>query len=197
MDLTEWQAPAPFDCKFLGSDATLSMPRRRLAGQPVAQDLFVYSLQRINGSVHLTFMNGTYLPVVSAEVGDTMGACNILTEVTATAHARKTPLKATVFSQCRRTGTVNYTPKANDVFRFSDATWSWQEDIGQVLLTGQRTLRVIVDPVDYTPELLSSSARCPVLGGGSNEFTVGFDIEFDVYTGEINSIKPGLDCFVC
>jgi len=197
MDLTEWQAPAPFDCKFLGSDATLSMPRRRLAGQPVAQDLFVYSLQRINGSVHLTFMNGTYLPVVSAEVGDTMGACNILTEVTATAHARKTPLKATVFSQCRRTGTVNYTPKANDVFRFSDATWSWQEDIGQVLLTGQRTLRVIVDPVNYTPELLSSSARCPVLGGGSNEFTVGFDIEFDVYTGEINSIKPGLDCFVC
>lgn len=68
---------------------------------------------------------------------------------------------------------------------------------GQVLLTGQRTLRVIVNPVNYTPELLSSSARCPVLGGGSNEFSVGFDIEFDVYTGEINSIKAGLDCFVC
>jgi hypothetical protein len=196
LDLTEWEMPAPFDCNYVGDDTTLSMGRRRLADQPVMEDVFVYSLKQIGGVVHLTFVNGTYLPVIGAGVGDTMAACNTLTEAAATAKARKTPLKATSFSQCRRTGTVSYTPKANDTLRWSsDGVWSWQEATGQVLLTGQRTLRVTVNPANYTSALMSSDARCP--GPGGNGSTIGFDIIFDVSTGGIMSIKPGLDCVVC
>jgi hypothetical protein len=196
LDLTEWRVPEFFDCKYLGGDATLNMSRSRIAGQPVVEDVFVYWLKRIGGVVHLTAVNGTYLPIIGAAMGDTMAACNTLTEADATTTARHTTLEASVFSQCRRTGTVSYTPRPGDVFRLSaDQAWSWQADPGQVLLFGQQTLRVIVDPANYTPELMSSAARCPVPGGDG--FTIGFDLVFDVHTGAIVSVKPGLDCIVC
>jgi len=196
LDLTEWEMPPPFDCKYVSDDALLNMGRHHLAGQSVMEDVFAYSVKRVGGVVNLTFVNGTYLPVVDAAVGDTMAACNSLTEAAATAKVRVTSLKATTFSQCRRTGTVAYTPKANDAFRFtSDGVWNWQESTGQVLMTGQRTLRVTVNPANYTPALMSSSARCP--GPDGNGSTIGFDVTFDVHTGAILNVKPGLDCVVC
>jgi hypothetical protein len=197
LDLTEWQAPAPFDCKFLGEQTTITLGRRLLAGRPVAKDVFVYSLDRIDGVAQLTTVNGTYLPPLDAATGRTMAACNSLTVAAATAAARNTPLHTTVFSRCAPMGTVSYTPRSNDVFRLSPDEWTWEEAPGQVLLTGQRTLRITVAPANYTPDLLSSDARCPVPGSEGNDFTVGFDVTFDVHTGEILGVKPGLDCIVC
>lgn len=197
LDLSEWQLPPFYDCKFI-DDATLNMPRRQLAGKPVAQDVFAYWLRRVNGVVQLTAVNGTYLPVLDAATGDTMTSCTTLTEPAAVARARSTRLTATVYSQCARTGSVSYTPRSNDSLGFlGSATWSWQADSSGVLLTGQRTLRVIVHPSNYNSALLSSDARCPAPDGNGNQFTVGFDLVFDVHTGEILSVKPGLDCTVC
>lgn len=197
LDVSEWQIPPFYDCKFV-DDATLSMPRRKLAGKPAARDVFAYWLRRVNGIVQLAAVNGTYLPVLDAATGDAMASCTTLTESAATTRARSTRLSATVYSQCARTGSVNYTPRSNDTFGFlGDAAWTWQEDTGRVLLTGQRTLRVIVNPANYNSELLSSDARCPVPEGDGSQYTVGFDIVFDVHTGEILSVKPGLDCTVC
>jgi hypothetical protein len=197
LDMSEWRKSEPFDCKYVGNDELLNMGRVRLAGRPVAQDVFAYSLKRINGVIHLTAVNGTYLPMVDAAMGETMVACNSLTESAATATARSTQLRATVLSNCSRTGTVMYMPHANDTFQLSpDEAWSWEEASAQALLTGQRTLRVIVNPANYTRDLMSSDARCPA-EGDDNAFTVGFDIAFDVHTGAILSVKPGLDCFVC
>ena len=196
LDLTEWNTPEPYDCKYLGDDEIMNIGRRRLAGHPVAGDVFAYSLKRIDGTVHLTAVNGTYLPVIGAAVGDTMAACNSLTASAAQATARSTRLSVAVFSQCRRTGTTSYTPHANDSFRFApDATWTWSEGDGQTLLTGERTLRITADPANYTPELMASAARCPTPDGDG--FTVGFDVTFDVQTGAIINVKPGLDCVVC
>jgi len=197
IDLSEWQLPPFYDCEFV-DDATLNMPRRQLAGKPVAQDVFAYWLRRVNGVVQLAAVNGTYLPVLDAATGDAMTSCTTLTESAATTRARSTRLTATVYSQCARTGSVNYTPRSNDTFGFlGDAAWTWQEDPGRVLLTGQRTLRVIVNPANYNSALLSSDARCPVPEGDGSQYTVGFDLVFDVHTGEILSVKPGLDCTVC
>ena len=197
LDVSEWQIPPFYDCKFV-DDGTLNMRRQRLAGQPVARDVFAYWLRRVNGVVQLAAVNGTYLPVLDAATGDTMISCNTLTESAAVTRARSTRLTATVYSQCSRTGSVSYMPRSNDTFGFlGDATWSWQEDSGGVLLTGQRTLRVIVNPANYNSALLSSDARCPVPDGDGSQFTVGFDIVFDVHTGTIVSVKPGLDCTVC
>jgi hypothetical protein len=197
LDVSEWGIPEFYDCKYV-DDALLSMPRERLAGRPVARDVFAYWLRRVDGVVRLTSVSGTYLPVLDAAVGNRMTACTTLTRSAATTRARGTRLTATVYSQCARTGSVRYTPRANDTFAFlGDATWSWQEDSGRILLTGQRTLRVIVNPANYSSALLSSDARCPAADGDGSQYTVGFDIVFDVHTGEILSVKPGLDCWVC
>lgn len=197
LDLSEWRRPEPFDCKYLGDNTTLNMGRSHLAGRPISQDVFAYSLKRTADGVQLSFVNGTYLPVVGEAMGDSMAACSTLTSSVAIATARKAALNAGVFSQCRRTGAISYTPKANDTFSLSEGAWSWQEDAGQVLVTGERTLRVVINPANYTPELISSDARCPVAGGNANEFTIGFDVTFDVNTGAIINVKPGLDCVVC
>jgi hypothetical protein len=195
IDLAEWQSPAPYDCRHV-SDSTLTLGRRRLAGWPVARDIFVYWLRRVNGVVHLAAVNGVYLPILDSATGQSMSACNTLTQSTATTRVRSTQLTATVFSQCNPTGTVTYTPRSNDAIAFvSDPTWTWQEGSGQVELTGQRTLRVIVDPANYNSALLSSDARCPT--AVPDQFTVGFDVVFDVHTGAILSVKPGIDCIVC
>jgi len=196
LDLTEWSTPEPFDCKYLGDDAILNIGRVRLAGHPVSGDVFAYSLKRIDGTVQLTAVNGSYLPVIGAAMGDAMAACDRLTASAAESTARTTPLKAAVFSQCRRTGTTAYTPQPNDGFSFApDATWTWSEGDGDTLLTGERTLRITVAPANYTPELIASAARCPTADG--DDFTIGFDVVFDVQTGAIISVKPGLDCVVC
>jgi hypothetical protein len=197
LDVSEWQLPPFYDCKFV-DDATLNMPRRRLAGQPVTRDVFAYWLRRVNGVVRLAAVNGTYLPVLDAATGSAMTSCATLAESDAVTRARRTRLTAAVYSQCSPTGSVSYTPRSNDTLAFlGDATWSWQDDSGRVLLTGQRTLRVIVNPANYSSALLSSDARCPVPDGDGSEFTVGFDLVFDVHTGALLSVKPGLDCTVC
>lgn len=196
LDLSEWRTPAPYDCKYVGDNEILSIGRQRLAGHPVARDVFAYSLKRVDGAVQLTAVTGTYVPVVDAAIGDAMAACNTLTAEAAQATARTTPLQTTVYSQCKRTRTMTYTPKANDRFELApQETWTWQEGTGQTLFTGERTLRITVDPANYTPDLTSSAARCPAPDG--DEFTVGFDVAFDVQTGAIVSVKPGLDCVVC
>jgi hypothetical protein len=198
LEATEWRTPEPFDCQYVGDHEILSIGRSRLAGRPLAKDVFVYSLARIKDTVQLSAVNGTYVPVAGPAVGEAMAACNTLTAADATATARKTPLPATTYAQCRRIGSVAYTPKANDAFAFApDEVWDWEPGTGQVQLIGQRTLRVTVAPSNYTRELLASDARCPVPDGDGTAFTVGFDVVFDIHTGAIVSVKPGLDCVVC
>ena len=196
IELAEWGSLEPYDCQYV-DDATIGVPRRHLAGRPVARDLFTYWLRRVNGVVQLSAVNGVYLPVLGAAIGNSMDACNTLTQSAATTRVRHTQLTAGVYSQCNRTGSVSYTPQSNDTFSFApEPTWTWQEGSGQVELTGQRTLRVIVNPASYNSALLSSDARCPAADDPS-QFTIGFDIVFDIHTGAILSVKPGLDCTVC
>jgi hypothetical protein len=195
IDPAEWQSLGPYDCRHV-SNETLTLARHSVAGWPVARDIFAYWLRRVNGVVQLAAVNGVYLPVLDSATGQSMSACNTLTQSTATTRVRSTQLTATVFSHCSRTGTVAYTPRSNDTASFvSDAMWTWQEGSGQVELTGQRTLRVIVNPANYNSELLSSDARCPA--ADPDQFTIGFDVVFDVHTGAILSVKPGIDCIVC
>lgn len=197
IDLGEWASLEPYDCRYV-DDATIGIPRQHLAGRPVARDLFTYWLRRVNGVVQLSAVNGVYLPVLDPAIGNSMAACNTLTQSAATTRARETQLSAGVYAQCDRTGTVTYTPRSNDTFAFvSEPTWTWQEGSGQIELAGQRTLRVIVNPANYNAALLSSDARCPTPNGDAGQYTVGFDIVFDIHTGAIVSVKPGLDCTVC
>jgi hypothetical protein len=198
LDAREWRVPEYFDCKYLVDNTIISMGRQQLAGQPVAEDVFGYTLKRVDGVVQLAAINGVYLPVIGSPTGDAMAACSTLTESAAATTARATALTANVYSQCRKTGTVTYTPKPNDVFQLApSAAWTWEAGGGQASLTGQRTLRVTVDPSNYSPALMASAARCPAPDGDGNQSVIGFDVTFDVHTGAILNVKPGLDCVVC
>jgi hypothetical protein len=196
-DPSEWRIPEFFDCRFLDDFTILSMGRRSLAGQRVAKDVVAVTLRRVGGVVQLLAVNGTYLPVVGAATGDEMASCSSLTQPAAAARARDTSLRAAVFSRCQKLGTATYTPKADDGFELLPEAWTWDEDAGQVLLSGQRILRVTIAPSNYTSELRMSDAVCPTPDGDGSQFTIGFDITFDVHTGAILNVKPGLDCVVC
>jgi hypothetical protein len=195
LDLTEWSKPEHSDCKNVHDAELVSLRRHRLAGQPVSHDVFTYRVKRIDGVVQLIGVSGFYLPTLGPKVGETMAACDSLTEAAATATARKTPLEATIFSRCVRTGSITYIPRANDGFSFSSAEWIWNEDTDQVILTGQRILRVTVDPANYTPGLISSDASCPA--GNGDGIVIGFDIGFDIHSRAITGIRPGLGCITC
>jgi hypothetical protein len=163
----------------------------------VNQDLLAYSVKRIDGVVTLTSVNGTYVPTAKEGMADAMTTCGSLTAAQAEATARATPLPANVYSQCIPQGNLTYQPRAGDTFALGPESWLWDEGTGEVLMNGQRTLRVTVNPANYTADLLNSAARCPVTDPDSEDFTVGFDLTFDVQTGEIQFIKAGLDCVVC
>jgi hypothetical protein len=199
IDVTEWGVPLPLDCSLITEDVqTFSMGRTRVASHPLNQDLFTYNLKRVGGVVEITGVYAIYLATPYAGVDDQMTACNTLTAEGAASTARSTPLPAVVLDQCVATGNLTYQIHDNDTLTFARAeNWGWDASTGQVLLSATRTLRVTVNPLNYTADLLASTARCPVTDPDSEDFTVGFDITFDAFTGEILFILAGLDCVVC
>jgi hypothetical protein len=198
LDFSEWHLPEPFNCQFVGAFDTITMGRTLLGGHPVARDIFAYTLRREGDVVSLASTIATYLPPVSSEVADAMASCDHLDAAQATATVQARTLSATIFDQCAPTGTLEYQPDDDDTYELrDDKAWLWDETESGVFLTGTQTLRVTLDHSNYTPELNSSDARCPVLDGPGDEFTIGFDVMFDIETGEVINVKPGLDCIVC
>jgi hypothetical protein len=198
LDFSEWRLPEPFGCQFVDDFSTITMGRRLLGGQPVARDIFSYTLRRSNGMVRLASTIATYLPPLPTEVAAAMASCNHLDANAAETTVRATTLHASTFAQCAPTGELDYQPAANDSYVLrDDLAWLWEETRSGATLSGMRTLRVTIDPSNYTPELLASDAKCPVLDGPGDEFTVGFDVLLDIETGVLLNVKPGLDCVVC
>jgi hypothetical protein len=124
-----------------------------------------------------------------------MATCSNLTEAAAIAGARTAALRTSVFERCQKHGTVTYTPQPGDGFELRPEVWTWDEETGRVSLSGQRTLRVTIDRAHWSAELKLSDAVCPTEDG--SDITIGFDVTFDIHTGAILNIKPGLDCVVC
>jgi hypothetical protein len=203
LDLDEWSTLPPFNCTFVpdgGLPADLTMARLRLAGHDVRHDIFDVAVKKIDGVVHMTSVTATYLPVAPKALDRQLTECVALHRGGAAAAVQATALEAPVFQGeviCQPTGTVSYSLRPDDSLSLSRDEWDWGEDASGVSLQATRTLRVTVDPRNDTPELLASGARCPVLDGPADAFTVGWDVLFDAHTGEILFVKPGLDCVVC
>jgi hypothetical protein len=195
LDPSEWRIPEPFNCRFLDGFTIISMGRRSLAGHPVAKDIVAFTLRRVGGVIQLLAVNGTYLPIAGATTGEEMATCANLTEAAAIASARGAALRTSVFERCRKLATVSYTPQPDDGFALFPEAWTWDEETGRVSLSGQRTLRVTLARGHWSAELKLSDAVCPTEDG--SDITIGFDITFDIHTGAILNVKPGLDCVVC
>jgi hypothetical protein len=205
IDVSEWDPAPRLDCSRVTEAAQGIVVRRpRIAGHSeyALQDVFTYFLVRAGGAVEISEVRGYYLPQARGGVGDTMAACNRLTQQAAEATARATSLSAAVLDGCQTVRTLTYRVQANDsvVLDPSDA-WYWIQDYyldGTEALLGVRTLRVTVNPLNYTADLLASNARCPVPGGSDDQFTIAFDFFYDAFgDGVANPGLPNLDCFPC
>ncbi|MCE9577168.1 MAG: hypothetical protein K8W52_28730 [Deltaproteobacteria bacterium] len=196
-DASQWSALVPYDCKNVGTSLEiLNRGRLTLDGQPVLHDTLAYSIKRTPVGVTLTSVIATYLPADLTGLGARMEACTDADLGAVEAAVRATALPARTYEQCTETGALTYQMKAGDTISvLPGVAWTWDDGDHAVALTGQRTARITLAAANYTPELLASDARCPV--GDGADFTIGFDVTFDVHTGEITYIKPGLDCIVC
>jgi hypothetical protein len=206
LDLDEWLVPPPYNCEFVPKfGETLTMGRTKLANHTLGRDILAYTIKHVvdqndvpTEDIVLTSVIATFVPVGIPGLDQAMTQCSDVDEAAVIAAIRARTLTASTFDLCVPTGSVPYTPHENDRVAFLPGdTWTWGEGTGQVLLTGTRTVRVTLAPANYTPQLLLSDARCPVLDPDSEDFTVGFDITVDIHTGEILFVKPGLDCVVC
>ncbi len=196
----EWTWPDRLDCRVVTADSPidLTLSRKRIDGHPIEEDIFQVSLRRVDGIVKVSSVFGFYLPAFGPTLAPDLSRCDALTDKEAVAATAALGLEAPVYQGenfCQPSSTLRYVLRRNDDVRLKKAEWAWGDDGSGIVLTGTRTLRVTVDPANYTPELLASGARCPV--GDGNDFTVGWDVTLDLHTGEVLFIQPGLDCVVC
>src|SRR5262249_3482331 len=141
--------------------------------------------------VKLIAVFGEYLPVGAASVDAALSACNLLTATSAEETVRMTSLSAFVFSpQGVAQGTLKYRAQPNDHFVLdASAFWRWEDPMsdGHEVFSGTRGLRLTIDPANYTPDLINSSARCPTVGSPSPSLALQFYVIFDVRSGAIVS----------
>lgn len=198
----DWRAASPFECRRLGAEPTsFTLARAQIGEHQVRKDILSFDVTRVRGKVRLVGVQGFYLPggseASAAGVDEQLAACAAQTPEAIEGVVRATSLGAIVYDQCVRQGTISYQPRPNDVVTVDQVEWDWADGSGETQLFGTRRVRVTLDPANYTPELLSSSARCLVLDVTSEDFTVGFDVFVDVNTGEVQFVVAGLDCIVC
>jgi hypothetical protein len=190
----EWQVLNSTRCSQITDQQTqtIALQRRTLAEQPERQDIVLFIVLRIGGTVKLTSLMADYLPPASKPISATMHSCPELTPSTAEFIARDAEYSYSIFDSCFPAGSGVYAPKANDTFALDTKNqWKWDD-----APTGDRTLLrkyqtgiLTVHPDNWTPELINSDAFC-----GSS---IGWVITFNAVTGEIVEIKPGIDCIVC
>lgn len=95
-------------------------------------------------------------------------------------------------NNCVPSGTYRYTSRPSDEVRWAfgfgqpdGAAWHWRAGRWQVL----RPAHLTVNPTNYWPRVAEADAMCAGV--------VGWELLFDVVTGELIESKPGLHCTTC
>jgi hypothetical protein len=198
IDRDEWNPASFVPCSVVqDSNQIITVARTTVGGHPVTADTFAFILRRIGGVVHLRAVVGNYLPISTPDLTDAMDPCPDLNQAAAQATVLTTALPFTTFQLCQWSGFGSYDVAGDDTIAFeTEATWNWYDDPPnqQVMLVKHWSGRVIVNPNNYAPELMSSDAYCPDSTDGDD---MGFRLSFDAVTGELLSSEPGLECIVC
>ncbi len=200
LDPGEWGEPQPFECRHVGeSNRILPLARLFLGGSPVNRDVFSFIVKREGAVVELKSVTGNYLPPAPDELVQAMNSCPSLDEIAAEEVIRNyKEFDYIVMEYCNPIGSGTYLPAQNDTVEFdpvSDHRWTWHDNSTQngMLLSKQRSGRLVIHPDNYTNELLSSNAACPLY----DDLIVGFEFHFDSVTGELLSVSAGIGCIVC
>src|SRR5262245_51804227 len=198
LDPTEWNTPASYPCSNVGQvPQVLEIERARIGSHPIAHDLIKFTVQRVNGIVHLRALMGEYLPAATPWLDAELSACPNLDEELASQVVLDSGFVYSVFLACYPLGFGVYSPNALDAITFDPgASWAWQEDpvAPRVLFTKSSSGRLVLDPSNFTRELIQSDANCPTENGRPR---IGFRLTFDTVTTEMVTYQPGLNCVVC
>jgi hypothetical protein len=199
LDRSEWQSDLPTDCATITDqeNTVLRVYRNKLGAFDIQRDIFGFSVTRVGTTVRLRNLFGTYVPegnVVLTELPE----CNALPVSELVPFALRETYDYTTFFRCTLTGSGTYQPTQLDQVSFDGIQAMWSEDSPQsrIVITFERMGRLIVDPANYTEELLASDANCPEPLPGDGR-VVGFRLIIDAVTGQMLSKLPGLDCVVC
>jgi hypothetical protein len=200
LDRSEWGTDSPIDCATVTDQENLTVRiyRTKLGSFDIARDVFAFSLRRVGGTVRLRSAFGTYVAQGSVVLAG-LTPCATLPLSDLTPRVLAETYDFVTYFQCNRTGEGTYVPSDVDQVSFEDPariTWYEESFTGPVLLTLERAGRLVVDPANYTDELLASDANCPAPFPNPGR-VVGFHILIDAVTGEVLSKLPGIDCIVC
>jgi hypothetical protein len=198
LDLKEWKRPPPFPCgQVAGVAKVLELQRAKVGSHPISHDLMKFTVQRVNGVVRLQALFGEYLPQAAPWLDASLSACPNLNQALARQVVLDSEFTYSIFDACYYMGSDTYSPDGVEMIAFlPGASWAWQEDptSPRVLFRKSTQGRLVLDPANYTPDLLMSDANCPGKNGQPN---VGFRLTLDSVTNGVAGYQAGLNCIVC
>ncbi len=192
----EWTFRSSVKCSKLNENPRQVVSLRRKAmgpfAQPQGQETFNAVVQKINNQIYLTEVFGSYLPIASETLIETLKRCQSDGSVSAiTQELQSTTFPLAKFDRCNYIGPGEYKANVSDKAEFdAELAWNWSEDENeQIVFTQMGMGRLFIDEANFTPDLKASDAFCPG--------AVGFLIGFDAVTGKLTFVKNGIDCSVC
>jgi hypothetical protein len=198
LNLEEWAKPSEYPCSQVGQLAqVLQVQRARVGSHAISHDLMRFTVQRVNGVVTLQALFGEYLPAATLWLDAELSACPDLDEALAEQVVLGSQFAYSILFNCVYIASGSYSPNGLDTIAFGwGASWAWAEDpmFPRVLFTKSTRGRLVLDPANYTPDLIQSDANCPNPQG---QPSIGFRLTMDSVTAGLAGYQPGLNCIVC
>jgi hypothetical protein len=157
--------------------------------------LLTVGVHSASGRVVIFRIDGDYTLATTPTLDAALGTCEgaLATAADVFNQSARMSFSYLFGTSCNLSGSGSYQPTATDkvVLRddplFHEGRWTRLSPRPE--LSYLRKAWLIIDPANYTPDLLASNANC----GGSK----GFELTIDLVTGQILSYLPGLGCTVC
>lgn len=197
----EWERQPPADCGAVREGGEwYSLRRTSVGGQPVQVDVFAFRVARTAEGPTVTAVAGTYLGRAGEVFAQAMASCRAFDRAAAEAEVMASRFAYSVFDYCAPVGSGEYAANAwLDAVTFAEQdVWAWSEagDGSPPAFVRRRAARYVVNPVNYTPELLQSDANCPA-GATGPDRTVGWTLALDGVSSRLVESTPGIGCVVC
>jgi hypothetical protein len=148
-----------------------------------------------SGRVVVFHIDGDYTPATTSTLDAALGTCEGAPATAAEVFNQSTQTSFSYLfgTSCNLSGSGRYQPTAADTVVLQDDPifheGRWTRLSSRPELSYLRKAWLIIDPANYTPDLLASNANC-----GSS---IGFELTIDAVTAQILSYVPGLGCTLC
>jgi hypothetical protein len=157
--------------------------------------LLTVGVHAVSGQVVIFRIDGDFTPATTPALDAALGACEGAPATTAAVFDQAAQMSFTYLfgTLCNLSNSGAYQPRTTDTVMFvDDAVFHagrWTRLSARPELSFVRKAWLVIDPGNYTADLLASNANC----AGS----IGFELTIDAVTGQILSYVPGLGCTVC